>query len=114
MVTGSAKSAPMPPVAVIMVNWNGWELTLEAYKSILDSEYENINILIVENGSTDNSLERLQEFATKARIIVSDTNRGFAGGCNLGIEVARDLGCEYIYLLNNDAVVDVNTIFTLV
>lgn len=106
--------ADRPMVAVIMVNWNGWRLTVEAYRSLKDCAYPNLKIIIVENGSTDDSWDELSRGAPDAELVRSDRNRGFAGGCNLGFEAARQAGAEYVYLLNNDAQVTRDAIGVLV
>ncbi len=64
--------------------------------------------IVVENGSTDGSLEYLQKHYPDIELVVNKKNRGFAGGVNDGIKRAKELGCEFVALFNNDAVADEN------
>ena len=94
-----------PKVAIIIVNWNGWRDTKECLESLQSVAYPNFSVYVVDNGSTDESYERLidcQPPTTNHQLIRSETNRGFAGGNNIGIKKALADGAEYILLLNND------------
>jgi GT2 family glycosyltransferase len=97
-----------------MVNWNGWQDTLAAYKSLTISRFRDWEVFCVDNASTDGSLEALREPRPRFHLIESQVNLGFAGGCNLGIDAARRRGAKYVYLLNNDATVCEQTIELLV
>jgi GT2 family glycosyltransferase len=96
------ESSPEPQVSVIIVNHNRAELLLECLQSVVAQTYRNLEILIVDNGSSDHSDQAAKSFAD-ARInwIPLEKNLGFAGGCNVGIRRARG---EFVALLNNDAV----------
>jgi GT2 family glycosyltransferase len=107
-------SPPQPSVAVIMVNWNGWRDTLNAYESLTKASYVNWKLIVVDNDSTDSSSEHISRARTDIILIQSDRNTGFAGGCNMAIARANALGFEYVFLLNNDARVFPNTIMDLV
>jgi GT2 family glycosyltransferase len=89
-------------VSVVLVNFRGTSDTLEAIGHLraLDWPQERLEIVVVENGSGDDSAARLKAEAGDITLIVSKTNHGFAGGCNLG--VASSSG-EYVAFLNNDA-----------
>jgi GT2 family glycosyltransferase len=96
-----------PKVAVIVLNWNGRDLTLDCLDSLLQSTYKNLEVWLVDNASSDDSVEAVQEkFAGQVKIIVNNTNLGFAGGNNIGIDRALAAGADYVLLLNNDTVVD--------
>ncbi|MFC1700533.1 glycosyltransferase family 2 protein [Patescibacteria group bacterium] len=97
-----------PKVFVIILNWNGWRDTLECLKSLKQNNYWNYKIVVVDNGSTDNSLDRLQDIDSDKRIslLPIGTNLGFSGGNNIGIKYALKNGADYILLLNNDTKVD--------
>jgi GT2 family glycosyltransferase len=101
-------------VGVIFVNWNGWQHTIAACRSLDQSSHKAIEIIIVDNASADDSLTRLRAALPQAHIIANAFNAGFAGACNIGIRHAVQLGCEYVYLLNNDAVAESETIANLV
>lgn len=89
-------------VSVILVNFRGADDTLEAIRHLRDLDWpaERLEIVVVENASGDDSLEKLRAGAPGVTLIESAKNLGFAGGCNLG--VARSHG-EYVAFLNNDA-----------
>ena len=101
-------------VGVVIVNWNGWPYTVAACRSLGQSLHRNFKIVIVDNASVDDSLLQLRAAVPNADIISNQRNEGFSGGCNIGIRHALGLGCDYIFLLNNDAMVDDLTIEQLV
>ncbi len=94
---------------VIILNWNGWQDTVECVRSCLDLTSSDFQILVVDNGSTDNSEAMLRSrLAGLDRVSILQTggNLGFAGGNNVGIRHALSQGADYLWLLNNDTVVD--------
>jgi hypothetical protein len=120
-------------IAIIILNWNGWKDTLECLESLPTLERQDFAVVVVDNASTDVSRPKLLEwmsahnssaqvnavineadiegfnrkFKTSEHIYVQSTrNGGFAAGNNLGIRLALQAGCEYVWLLNNDTVVD--------
>jgi GT2 family glycosyltransferase len=101
-------------VGIVIVNWNGWRYTLAACRSLDQSAHRDFRIIIVDNASADDSLAQLRAALPQADIIASATNTGFAGGCNIGIRRALELGSEYVFLLNNDAEVESRTISQLI
>ena len=101
-------------VGVVIVNWNGWSHTIAACQSVLQSTYPALTITVVDNASADDSLAELRNALLNVEIIANPQNSGFAGGCNIGIRHARELGCDYIFLLNNDALVEPKAIERLV
>lgn len=103
-------------VCIVLVNWNGWRDTAECLHSCLNLDYPSFHAIVVDNGSTDESVERLRtEFADDdVTLIEAGANLGFAGGCNVGIEAAFDLGARYVWLLNNDTVIEPRTLTPLV
>lgn len=98
----------MKKVSVILVNYNGREYNSECIESILNSSYENIEIIIVDNASTDDSIEIIEsEFKSEnIRIIKNKKNQGFSIANNNGIRKALDKKADYIILLNNDTTID--------
>lgn len=94
-------------VAIILVNYNGEKYNEECIDSILKSTYKNYEIIVVDNNSSDNSVELLiKKFNDNIKIIKAKSNLGFSGANNLGIKYAIDNNFEYIMLLNNDTVID--------
>jgi len=91
-----------PQIAILILNWNNYLDTRACLDSLKKLSYPNKEIILVDNGSDDGSLERLQEYSSRATIIASDQNLGFAGGNNLGLTYVLDKGIPLILLLNND------------
>jgi GT2 family glycosyltransferase len=89
-------------VSVVIINFRGAADTLEAIAHLgkIDWPEDRLEIIVVENNSGDDSAERIRASAPHVKLVISKTNEGFAGGCNLG--VASSSG-EFIALLNNDA-----------
>jgi len=100
----------MTSVLIVVLNWNGIEDTEKCLDSLLGQTYTNYKILVVDNGSVDDSLERLQavtaQHADKIILISNPKNLGFAGGVNVGIEYGMEHNFEAIALFNNDAIAD--------
>lgn len=130
----------LPSVSVIILNWNGFSDTIECLKSLQMEAYVNKNIIVVDNGSTDNSVELILEWLIKCHISVcvidnldengfqyisekdkssiyiikNKRNLGFAAGNNVGIRFALFLGSKYVALLNNDTVVTPSYLTSLI
>ena len=104
-----------PLVAIVLVNYNGYDDTVECVQGILQSDYPNYRIIIVDNASDDAPVLREDTFLNAhADIVYSDTNDGFATGNNIGIREAEALNPEYVFALNNDTVIDRECISRLV
>jgi GT2 family glycosyltransferase len=126
-------SAGKPPadvcVVAVVVNWNGWADTIECVESVLRSSQPPSRIVVVDNGSLDDSMRRLEAWADGNAIesvcfaspvhamagssssplvfIQSDRNLGYAGGNNVGMSYAVErAGADFVWILNNDVVVD--------
>ena len=95
-----------PRVAIIILNWNGKEDTIECLESLKHITYPNYEILLVDNGSADGSVECFRKRYPGMEIIENGENLGFAEGNNVGIRRAMAEGADYVLLLNNDTVVD--------
>ena len=93
----------------VIVNWNLAEETADCIHSLLAAGAQPGQIVVVDNGSTDGSAEKLSaQFGQKIQLILSQENLGFAGGNNLGIRHALTYSAEWVLLLNNDTVVAPN------
>lgn len=95
-----------PKVSIIIVNWNGHGDTIECLESLRDLKYPNYDIIVVDNGSTDESVKAIKERFSEVSILETGENLGFPGGNNVGLRHAFENGADYAWLLNNDAVVD--------
>src|SRR5690606_37509019 len=90
-----------PLISIQILNWNRAQETQRAIKSALNQTYKNTEIIVVDNGSDDNSVELTKENFPDIKIIQLDKNYGCAGGRNRGIPYCRG---EYIFYLDNDGV----------
>jgi GT2 family glycosyltransferase len=89
-------------VTCIILNWNGWQDTVECLHALKECDYPSLGIIVVDNGSTDDSVARIQSAHPDIQLLESKKNAGFAGGNNIGIRYALDRRDEYVWLLNND------------
>lgn len=117
-------------VAVLLLNWNGWQDTIECLESVLQSTGVAFRIVVCDNGSQDNSLVKIAAWARAAAkpfalydraqaeaggladesvplvLIQTGANLGFAGGNNVGLRYClAHGGFDYVWVLNNDTVV---------
>ena len=113
MTSGTPHDGP-PKVAVVLVNWNNYPDTRACLLSLGRLSYPPAAVLVVDNGSTDGSLERLKAEFSHLDFIANRENLGFARGCNIGIRLALARGCDYLLLLNNDTEVDGGCLDSLV
>ena len=101
-------------IAIILVNYNGKEYNEECIKSIFESSYKNLEVIVVDNDSKDGSPELLREqFGDKINLIMAEENLGFSGANNIGIKKALEDGCDYVVLLNNDTLIDKDLIYNM-
>lgn len=91
-----------PKVGVVILNWNGYDDTASCIESFTDVQYDNRFVVVVDNGSSDGSGERLAEEYPECTVLFNEENLGFSGGCNVGIEHCLEKGADYVLLLNND------------
>ncbi len=97
-------------VIAIVLNFNGKADTKECIDSLLLSTYSNLEIVIVDNGSRDESVAFFKANYPSIHLIESSDNLGYAGGNNLGIRYALEKKADYIFVLNNDTIVDARAI----
>lgn len=94
-------------VSVILLNYKGTKDTLECIKSLEKLDYDNYNIIVVDNNSPDDSYEVLRrEIGEKHILIKAKDNGGFAKGNNIGVKYAVENGSDFVLLLNNDTLVE--------
>lgn len=94
-----------PVVYIIILNWNQADLTLACLASLVDTTYPNTRIILVDNGSTDDSLTRIRTHYPDLQIIENGENLGYSPANNRGIEYAMAQGADFVLLLNNDTIV---------
>lgn len=104
----------MKLVSVVLLNWNGWLDTIECLASLYKTDYPNYKIIVVDNGSTDESVSIIREAYPKIELIETGENLGFARGYNVGIRSALANDAQFVFVLNNDTVVAPDCISRLV
>jgi GT2 family glycosyltransferase len=104
---------PAPSVCAVILNWNGGEDTVKCLQSLSLQTLKPARIVVVDNGSTDDSLARIGEWKD-VHVIASSDNLGFAAGSNLGIRYALGAGADLVFLLNNDTVLEPGALAHLV
>jgi GT2 family glycosyltransferase len=104
----------LPLVYVVVLNWNSRDDVIECIGSLINIDYPRYELLVVDNGSSDGSVESLEAEFPTLQIIVNETNLGACEGRNVGIRYALEKGADYVALLDNDTVVDQNLLTELV
>lgn len=96
-----------PSVAVVILNWNGQALLQQFLPGVIQSKYNNLQLIVGDNASTDNSIEFLKANYPEIRIIQNNANYGFAEGYR---KILEQVDAEYFVLLNSDVEVPENWI----
>jgi len=109
------KTIENPRVAIVIVTWNNKDYVIELLTSLKTINYNNHDIFVVDNASTDNTCESIRAQFPHVNLIVNPENLGGTGGFNTGMTyVLNKGGYNYIWLLDNDAVVEKDTLIELV
>jgi GT2 family glycosyltransferase len=103
-----------PKVVIIILNWNGLSDTVRCLESIQDLDYTNYEVIVVDNGSNDNSVAYLNENFPWIVLIENEKNLGFTGGNNIAMRYAVANNGDYVWLVNNDTVLHANSLRNLV
>ena len=100
-----------PLVSIIVLNYNAGELLLNCVDSLKKSTYTNLEIIVVDNISSDSSQKRCKEKFPDIKLIQNSKNLGYCGGNNVGIREAKG---KFIVILNPDTIVEPNCISELI
>ncbi|MBM3899206.1 MAG: glycosyltransferase family 2 protein [Gemmatimonadetes bacterium] len=103
-----------PRITAIVLTWNSAAHVVPCVTSLLVSRSVSLSVLVVDNASTDATIERLQSSGLPVTIRQTGANLGYAGGNNVGIEQAMADGAEYVFVLNDDTEVAPDLLATLV
>ena len=95
------QSSTHPLVSVVIPHYGGTDILGECLTSLNKCSYPNLEIIVVDNNSPDDSIQFIKSNFTEIKLIRSEFNRGFAGGCNFGIQHAKG---KYLLILNNDTI----------
>ena len=105
----------MPPkVFVVTLNWNGREWLEDCLTSVLAMDYPSFEVVMVDNGSTDGSVEFVRQRFPAVHVVETGSNLGYARGFNAGLEYAAAGGAEYFLIMNNDTVIDRSALSALI
>ncbi len=109
-----SKEAALLRIQAVVLSYNDPPALSRCLESLLALNYQALEVLVVDNGSTVENLRAIREKIRDCRIITYGRNLGFAGGCNVGIAEAMSGGADFILLLNQDTVVGANFVSALV
>jgi len=99
---GETRMSDEALVSVVVLNYNGGDVLSKCLRSLYESDYARLEVIVVDNGSTDGSVEAVRRDFPEAILIENRRNLGYGAGNNLGIKASRG---EYIVLINNDVFV---------
>ena len=100
-----------PQVSIIIANYNGRDLLQKCLESLSNVNYKNLEIIIVDNNSTDDSVEFVTKNYPSIILVKLDKNKGFAEPNNIGAKIAKG---QFLLFLNNDTVVTENFISEMI
>ena len=93
-------------IKILILNWNGKHLLKSCLDSVSAIDYPNYSVMVIDNGSTDNSVKMVKEKYFEVELLELENNNGFAGGYNRCFTRLKDEYSGFILLLNNDTEVD--------
>jgi GT2 family glycosyltransferase len=93
----------LPLISTVILNWNGKEYLYPCLQSVKGQTYPNIEIILVDNASTDGSVDYIKNLFPDLRLFINHKNMGYGGGNNRGISEARG---RYIFVLNSDTEIE--------
>lgn len=99
-------------VIAVIVTYNRKELLKESIEALINQKYENCNILVIDNNSTDGTKDYIKKFIEEEKIMYENTgeNLGGAGGFAYGIKKACSIGCDYVWIMDDDCMVHEDTL----
>jgi GT2 family glycosyltransferase len=101
-------------VTAVILNWNGMSFLHECLDSFQKQNYKNLRVICVDNGSVDNSVDYVRSHFPWVEMILLKKNKGFEIPNNIAIKYALSGGADYIFLANNDIILEENVISELI
>jgi GT2 family glycosyltransferase len=105
---------PSPKACVVVLNWNAKDILRECVESLTKSEYPLSRIIVADNGSTDGSQQMIKTYFPEVILVENGENLGVPEGKNRGVQRALEEDVDYIYTLDNDLIIQPQTIKELV
>ena len=105
---------PAPRVFALTLNWNGRKWLGECLSSLLEMDYPNYEVVMIDNGSSDDSVSFVREDFPTVHVVENRANLGYARGFNRGLEFAAARGADFFLILNNDTRIDAHALSALV
>ncbi|MFW6116339.1 MAG: glycosyltransferase family 2 protein [bacterium] len=109
----TSTSPLLPRATIVVLNWNKALDTLACLASVSKLRYDNYDVIVVDNGSTDGSVAAIRDRYPDVTLLENPRNLGYAEGNNAGIRLATERGADFVFLLNNDARVVPDTLSAL-
>ncbi|MBI3006525.1 MAG: glycosyltransferase family 2 protein [Ignavibacteriales bacterium] len=103
-----------PKIVAVVLNYKRPQETVECVRSLVESTYEGVEIVVVDNASSDGSAELIRGLYHRVTVVQAEKNLGYAGGMNLGIRRALQLSATYILIINSDTFVKKDALKLLV
>ncbi|KKP97328.1 MAG: Glycosyl transferase family 2 [Candidatus Moranbacteria bacterium GW2011_GWE1_36_7] len=103
-----------PKIFVVILNFNGKSTLLNCLTSVFQSDYPNFEIVVVDNNSDDGSFEQAKLNFSRSHFIKNSENIGFSKGNNIGIRFALEKFADYVFVLNNDTLLEKTTLSSLI
>lgn len=102
-----------PKIFAVILNFNGKNTLLPCLSSVFQSDYPNLEIVVVDNDSRDGSFEQAKDKFSRCHFIKNSANVGFSKGNNVGIRYALEKFADHVFVLNNDTIIEKNTLSVL-
>jgi len=103
-----------PTVNILILNWNGEDILNQCIESVFTTDYPNFKVTIIDNGSSDNSINHVQKNYKDLKVIKLENNIGYSRGYNFAFNRLKNNDDEYYCLLNNDTLIKSDTISNLI
>lgn len=103
-----------PLVIIVILNWNNAPDTLACLASVAQLAYDNYRVVVVDNGSQDDSVAQVRAAYPDVTLLTLPENLGYAAGNNAGIRWAMDEAADYVFVLNNDTLLASDMLANLV
>jgi GT2 family glycosyltransferase len=103
-----------PKVSIAILNFNGFEHTAECLSSLAKSTYQPLSIRVIDNASTDDSIKNLKRILKENELVELSINGGYSYGNNIAMERAFSNGAQFVFIINNDIILDPKCIENLI